>query len=670
MISFFKRIPLGIKLLLISIVPLIFIVFLTIRLQHERQKQVNVFIAFIERIKRNGNIILLIEDLQHERKLSFDHVMNKVGEEILAKQRNKTDSILNILNQSKDPQIMELDKYTKLGGLDSIRNKINNNTIASNAVTDFYSSLIFRLNTLTSVSVPVNPKLKPLYNDLQAQKVLSEMITYLSIIRANIYTILYTRKYEIEILMGTAGAYDILNSYEKEFFVKSKGNALEGYKKLKQKSDYREMLNLLQSSFTTFKVDSSYTADQWWTVSENGLDQIALLQNQIWRKAVRDMETIIANEIRDKNKDLIMVISLLIIVGGLVIFMIMILTGMLREIKLAAEKLSIGLSGVRLKKWSNDAVGSVAASIQKIDENQKQLAMAADEIGKGNFNVNVQPRSKSDLLGNSIISMQASLQKFSEEMEALVKQRTEELERSNSDLQQFAHVASHDLKEPLRKIMIFSNQLIDSMGDQMSPKALANAEKINKSAKRLSGMVDGVLNYSIINANDDEMKPIDLNEVIKDVLSDLELVIEQKKVDVQVSELPDVIGIPSLVQQLFYNLINNALKFSRENIQPKITISSGIIDTEDLPEGYSKNGVEKYSDIRIQDNGIGFNQKYAETLFNIFIRLNPKEKYEGTGLGLTLCKKIVDRHHGKIIAEGKEGEGACFRVLLPVKDVE
>ncbi len=670
MIAFFKRIPLGIKLLLISVVPLLFIVFLTIRLQHERQKQVNVFIAFIERIKRNGNIILLIEDLQHERKLSFDHVMNKVGEERLSHQRQKTDSVLSILQKSKDPQIMELNKYTKLGDLDSIRARINNNTISSDAVTNFYSSLIFRLNTLTSISVPVNPKLKPLYNDLQAQKVLSEMITYLSIIRANIYTILYTRKYEIEILMGTAGAYDILNSYEKEFFVKSKGDALEGYKKLKQKSDYRDMLDQLQRSFTTFKVDSTYTADQWWNVSENGLDQIALLQNQIWLKAVGDMETIIANEIRDKNKDLILVISLLIIVGALVIFMIMILSGMLREIKLAAEKLSMGLSGVRLKKWSNDAVGSVAASIQKIDANQKQLAMAADEIGKGNFNVNVQPRSKGDLLGNSILSMQRSLQKFSEEMEALVKQRTEELERSNSDLQQFAHVASHDLKEPLRKIMVFSNQLIDSMGDQISPKALANAEKINKSAKRLSGMVDGVLNYSIVNANDDEMQSIDLNEVIKDVLSDLELVIEQKNVDVQVSELPEVIGIPSLVQQLFYNLINNALKFSRENVQPKITISAGIVHTDDLPMGYSKNGIAKYSDIRIQDNGIGFNQKYAETLFNIFIRLNPKEKYEGTGLGLTLCKKIADRHHGKIIAEGKEGEGACFRVLLPVKDEE
>ena len=670
MISFFKRIPLGLKLLLISIVPLLFIVFLTYQLQHERQKQVNVFIAFIERIKRNGNIILLIEDLQNERKLSFDHVMNKVGEDALLKQRNKTDSVLNILHKSKDPQIMQLDKYTKLADLDSIRNRINNNSISSDAVTNFYSSLIFRLNTLTSVAVPVNPKLKPLYNDLQAQKVLSEMITYLSIIRANIYTILYTRKYEIEILMGTAGAYDIMNSYEKEFFVKSKGDALEGYKALKQSGDYKAMLDLLKRSFTTFKVDSSYTADEFWNVSENGLDQIALLQNRIWGKAVADMESIIAREKREKNKQLIFVISLLILVGGLVIFMITVLSGMLREIKLAAEKLSMGLSGIHLRKWSNDAVGSLAVSIQKIDENQKQLATAAEEIGKGNFNVNVQPRSRGDLLGNSIISMQASLQKFSEEMEALVKQRTEELERSNSDLQQFAHVASHDLKEPLRKIMIFSNKLIDTMGDQMSPKAMEFTEKINKSAKRLSGMVDGVLNYSIINANDDEMKLIDLNEVIKDVLSDLELVIEQKNVNIQVSDLPVVMGIPSLVQQLFYNLINNALKFSRENIQPRITISSGIIHTDNLPDGYSKNGVEKYSDIRIQDNGIGFNQKYAETLFNIFIRLNSKEKYEGTGLGLTLCKKIVDRHNGKIIAEGKEGEGACFRVLLPIKDVE
>lgn len=668
MISFFKRIPLGTKLLLISVIPLVFIIFLTNQLQHERQKQVNVFIAFIERMKRNGNIILLIENLQSERKLSFDHVMNKMGTEALINQRNNTDSVLQLLMHTKDPQIMQLDKYTKLGALDSIRNGINNSTIGSDAVTNFYSGLIFRLNTLTSVSVPVNPKLKPLYNDLQAQKILSEMITYLSIIRANIYTILYTRKYEIEILMGTAGAYDILNSYEKEFFVKSGGNTLEAYKELKQSKDYKAMQDLLENSFSTFKVDSSFTADQWWNVSENGLDQIALLQNQIWRKAVQDMENIIAKEVRQKNNSLLLVILLLLIVGGLIVFMIMVLTGMLREIKLAAEKLSMGLSGIRLKKWSNDAVGSLAGSIQKVDENQKQLAIAAEEIGKGNFDVNVQPRSKGDLLGNSILRMQSSLQKFSDEMEALVKQRTEELERSNLDLQQFAHVASHDLKEPLRKIMIFSNQLLESREDHLTQKAKVNAEKINKSAKRLSGMVDGVLNYSIINANDDEMKPIDMNELIKDVLSDLELVIEEKNVDMQVSALPVIMGIPSLIHQLFYNLINNALKFSKENIQPKISVTAGTILTEHLPPGYSKNGIDEFHDIHIQDNGIGFNQKYAETLFNLFIRLNSKEKYEGTGLGLTLCKKIADRHHGKIIADGKEGVGASFRVLLPVKE--
>ncbi|MBA2498505.1 MAG: nitrate- and nitrite sensing domain-containing protein [Chitinophagaceae bacterium] len=668
MIAFFKRIPLGVKLLLISVIPLLFIVFLAYQLHHEKQKQVNIVVAIIEKIKRNGNIILLIESLQAERKLSFDHVMHRNGEIALSTQRTYTDSVLNLLYQSKDPQIMEFDKYTKLGALDSIRNRISNNEIETDAVTNYYSSMIFRLNTFTALSLPVNPVLRPLYNDLQAQRLLSEMITYLSIIRPNIYSILYNRKYEVEILLGTAGAYEILKSYETEFFVKADINSIKQYERLNQNSDYSIMLNVLSKAFGSYKVDSTYSAEQFWEISENGLDEIALLQNQIWNKAVQHMEEIRKEQIRQKNLGLLLVIILMIIVISIVMFTILILSGMLREIKVAAEKLSMGLSGVRLKIWSNDVVGSLAESIQKIDENQNRLAKTADEIGKGNFNVDVQPRSKGDLLGNSILSMQASLQKFSEEMEALVKQRTKELERSNSDLQQFAHVASHDLKEPLRKIMVFSSILNNDIGDNLTQEHRAYIEKINHSAKRLTGMVDGVLNYSIINANDDEMKMIDLNDIMADVLSDLELYIEQKNVHVKLSKLPVIWGIPSLVHQLFYNLVNNALKFSGDNVQPEIIISSDIIATDKLPSGMKLNGVEDYAEIRVKDNGIGFNQQYADSLFNIFTRLNDKDKYEGTGLGLTLCKKIADRHHGGIFAEGKENEGACFRVLLPVKN--
>ena len=666
MISFFKRIPLGIKLLLISIIPLLLIVFLAYQLHFERQKQVNVIVAYTEKIKRNTKIVKLIEDLQNERKLSYDLLLNKGRENELSLQRKETDSILNILKATADPQILEFHKYTNLESLDSIRTGVNNKTMDNDQVTNFYSSLIFRLNTLTATSVPVNPVLKPLYNELQAQRILSEMITYLSIIRANFYTILDTREYEVQILMGTHGAFDVLQSYEKEFYVKAKGDALDDYDSIKENSDYAVFMNYLKRSFENFKVDNTYTSAEYWNISELGLDQLAMLQNHIGNKSILSMEKIKAEQIRKKNLGLALVITLMILVMAVVLTTILILSGMLREIKLGAEQLALGLSGIRIKKWSDDAVGSLAQSIAKIGENQNKLANAADEIGKGHFNVDVQPRSKADVLGNSIVSMQASLQKFSSEMEDLVKERTEQLEQSNLDLQQFAHVASHDLKEPLRKIMIFSNLLYDKMKDKLPAKELDYVKKINLSAKRLSGMVDGVLKYSIINANEEELMMVNLKEIVENVLLDLEMVIEQKNINVEVGDLPIVPGTATLLHQLIYNLVSNAIKFSKETGQAKISISSNIVHVKDLPADFNVNGSEYYHDIRVQDNGIGFKQQYAESLFNIFSRLNSKEKYEGTGLGLTLCRKIAQRHNGEILAEGTEGEGACFRILLPV----
>lgn len=255
MISFFKRMPLSIKLLLIGIIPLLLIVYLAYELHFERQKQVNVIVAYTEKIKRNAKIVLLIEYFQNERKLSYDHLLNKGKTNELSDLRVKTDSILNILKSTEDPQILEFHKYTNLESLDSTRSGVDNNSMTSDQVTNFYSSLIFRLNTLTATSVPVNPVLKPLYNELQAQRILSEMITYLSIIRANFYTILDTREYEVQILMGTIGAYDVLKSYEKEFYVKASGDALKGYDSLKQNSDYAVFMSYLDRGFENFKVN-------------------------------------------------------------------------------------------------------------------------------------------------------------------------------------------------------------------------------------------------------------------------------------------------------------------------------------------------------------------------------------------------------------------------------
>jgi signal transduction histidine kinase len=227
------------------------------------------------------------------------------------------------------------------------------------------------------------------------------------------------------------------------------------------------------------------------------------------------------------------------------------------------------------------------------------------------------------------------------------------LQQSNEDLRQFAHVASHDLKEPIRKVKVYTGRLQEDGASLFSLRATGYLEKINSAANRMLGMVEGVLRYSTINSTEEQTEVVDLNRIVRAIESDLELVIAQKKATLHYLQLPTIEGGVVLLYQLFYNLINNSLKFSRADVPCRIHISSMIDQDQAL--------------IRITDNGIGFDQEQAERIFDTFSRLNAKDKYEGTGLGLSLCKKIVLRHGGVIEAAGKKGEGSEFRILLPLK---
>lgn len=244
-----------------------------------------------------------------------------------------------------------------------------------------------------------------------------------------------------------------------------------------------------------------------------------------------------------------------------------------------------------------------------------------------------------------------------EKLEQLVGERTKELQRSNEDLLQFAHVASHDLKEPLRKIKTFSNFLKSELNGQLSEKTELYFQKIYSATNRMDTMIEGVLNYSRLTNLQESFQQVNLNEIINNIEGDLELLIQQKHAVIEHNELGYLYGSPVLLNQLFYNLVYNSLKFSRSDVNPIISIQSNQeIKNEKL-----------FTVIRIKDNGIGFDQEYAEDIFNTFTRLNPKSAYEGTGLGLALCKKIAERHHGTVTAIGKENEGAEFIVRLPVK---
>jgi PAS domain S-box-containing protein len=227
-----------------------------------------------------------------------------------------------------------------------------------------------------------------------------------------------------------------------------------------------------------------------------------------------------------------------------------------------------------------------------------------------------------------------------------------QLEQSNQQLEQYAWLASHDLKEPLRKIITYSDLLLTRHAKDLTETVAHHLRKINESTKRMGGLIEAILEYSNISETKELLVPTDLNLVVEEVLSDLEILIANKKGKVLVGKLPKIPAIRIQMQQLFQNIITNALKYKKHNVDPVIEIQSVEEDN--------------HYRITIADNGIGFDNQYAEKIFVVFQRLHSGEKQEGTGIGLAICKKIVERHKGSIKAISRNGEGSVFEILLPV----
>ncbi len=244
-----------------------------------------------------------------------------------------------------------------------------------------------------------------------------------------------------------------------------------------------------------------------------------------------------------------------------------------------------------------------------------------------------------------------------EQLENLVAQRTKELQRSNEDLQQFAHVASHDLKEPIRKIKTFTGRLEQHLHGTLDEAGRRYIERIIVATNRMYNMIDGVLAFSTTNASMQMPQRVNLNALLDSIENDLEVALQKTGATLSYDELPTIEGASVLLYQLFYNLINNSIKFAKAGVAPQISISSKTFVV----------GNASFARVTLQDEGIGFEPEQAERIFETFTRLNSKDDYEGTGLGLSLCKKIAERHGGSIIAIGTPREGARFIITLPMK---
>lgn len=235
-----------------------------------------------------------------------------------------------------------------------------------------------------------------------------------------------------------------------------------------------------------------------------------------------------------------------------------------------------------------------------------------------------------------------------------------ELERSNRELQDFAYVSSHDLQEPLRKIQAFGDRILRKENDKLSEQGQEYLQRMLNASSRMQTLINDLLSFSRVTTKARPFQPIDLNVTVAEVLSDLEILIEQKEATINVPHLPTIEGDETQIRQLFQNLIHNALKFSKEDVKPQLDITTREYNkTKHL----SSTPGDEMVEISITDNGIGFDTKYLDRIFHIFQRLSG-HKYEGSGIGLAICKKIANRHGGMITADSVVGQGATFVISL------
>jgi light-regulated signal transduction histidine kinase (bacteriophytochrome) len=265
-------------------------------------------------------------------------------------------------------------------------------------------------------------------------------------------------------------------------------------------------------------------------------------------------------------------------------------------------------------------------------------------------------------LENEIRERKMSEEKV-KELNRQLLENIDHLETANKDLDRFAFMSSHDLQEPLRKIRTFCDLLYSKYEHLFDENAARYLNRIQKAAERMQALIKDILEFSKVSSDKNVFVNTDLNTIVEEVLADMDSTVQEKKAKVDVKRLPSLEVNPGLMAPLFSNLIGNAIKYRKKNIDPVISIYA---DQEFTPlDSGSSQG--KFCRIFIEDNGIGFDQKYSEQIFDMFVRLHGNSEYEGTGIGLALCKQIVEHHNGYISALSKENDGTTFIISLPMQ---
>ena len=340
-----------------------------------------------------------------------------------------------------------------------------------------------------------------------------------------------------------------------------------------------------------------------------------------------------------------------------------------QHLGLAKAEDAIGRSGAEFypaelaQNYRKDDRTVVETGTPQMDKEEPSLTRDGREIWVETTKVPLRDHTGS-LLGLVVVSSDITQRREKDER---LRHFAQALQRSNDELQNFASVASHDLQEPLRKIQAFGDRL-RSRSNGLDENERDYVSRMMDAAGRMQTLIQDLLKLSRVTTRALPFESCDLNEIVRGVLRDLEVKISATGARVTVGDLPTIEGDPTQLRQLLQNLIANAIKFQRPSAQPQVWITARTYGNwnSELPE-IPRGG--ELCEIKVQDNGIGFDAQFAEQIFSPFKRLHSRAEYDGSGIGLSVCRKITDRHHGRIVAQSSEGQGAAFIVTLPVNQI-
>jgi signal transduction histidine kinase len=641
---------------MIGVIPVLFLIYFSVMIYREKSQKVELIRDYIEHVEQSANIGELIAELTRERRYSYLFTIKdsdkKANHKMIVLHRLKVDSIINILKKSDDLALHDYWEYTFLDNIGNFRASVDTvRNLKPDAVIQYYTDAIFRINTLKS-AIPGHTFLDPVYQDLIAQRTLSQMITYFSILRTNIFNVLFTKKYVVETLFGTLGVYKVFETYETEFLLKASPASVKLYNAEKNGTDYKNVMKYMNKLFSTFNVDSTYTANQWWDVSRQTAVLLRKQQRDLWQKVDTGMKQIYTREIRSKNQTLLFLFLAILFVIFFVSYLVIHINKLLNELKTAAEKISKGGTGLSLNNMPKGIIESLADCITDIDKNNLVLAQAANQIGKGNFDVEVKPRSDEDLLGISINKMKHNLQEYDSQKDKIQKE-TEDLVYRRDE---FFSVASHELKTPVTSLKAYTQLLLMDVSATTDSQHRNMLQRMDLQINKLTALINDLLDTSKL--ENGQLLYHKENFILKDLVSEViadtrptsleHEVIFNANTEAQVHADRDRIG------QVVSNFLTNAIKYATDST--KIIV------------GLNQEGSKVIC--TVQDFGKGIIAEEQEKIFERFYRISGHNlnTFPGLGLGLFICKEIIGKHGGKIGVISEQDKGSTFYFELPVLD--